>query len=263
MLSTTSCRDSDPDATISDLPERDLRVLVERLGYEPSTSDALGAALVHRSWCAENPGHQSNERLEFLGDAVLGLAVTDMVYARFPDLDEGRLTDLRKSVVNAVTLTEVATEIDLGAWLLLGRGEEQSGGREKSSILSDALEAVIGAVYVDGGIDEAMKLVDALVSDRVDAVAEAGGAGHDHKSRLQELAAQRLSAVPAYVSESTGPDHARTFTVTVSLDGAEVGEGRGRSKKQAEQRAARAALDALHDPAPPSDPSLEQGTPGA
>jgi ribonuclease-3 len=263
MPSTTSCHDSDPASAISDLPERDLGVLVERLGYVPSTSAALGAALVHRSWCAENPGHESNERLEFLGDAVLGLAVTDLVYARFPELDEGRLTDLRKAVVNAVTLAEVAREIDLGSWLLLGRGEEQSGGREKPSILSDALEAVIGAVYVDGGIDAAMTLVEGLVSDRVDVVAEAGGAGHDHKSRLQELAAQRLSAVPAYVAESTGPDHARTFSVTVRLDGATVGEGTGRSKKEAEQRAARAALDALDDLVPPSAPSPEQGTPGA
>ncbi len=255
---------------IHGLPERDLDPLVEQLGYRPSSSGALGAALAHRSWCAEHPGNASNERLEFLGDAVLGLAVTDMVFARFPAMDEGGLTDLRKSVVNAVTLAEVADEIGLGDWLLLGKGEERSGGRLKPSILSDALEAVIGAVYVDGGIRPAVELVERLLSGRVDAVAEAGGAGHDHKSRLQELVAQRRSSVPDYVADATGPDHARVFTVTVRIDGEALGEGVGRSKKQAEQRAAQAALASLDRDLPPiesppqdNEASPQEGTPGA
>jgi ribonuclease-3 len=277
MPSTTSCRDSDAGSGIRRPPERDLGPLVERLGYRPNSSDALGAALAHRSWCAENPGNASNERLEFLGDAVLGLAVTDMVFARFPEMDEGGLTDLRKSVVNAVTLAEVADEISLGDWLLLGKGEEQSGGRRKPSILSDALEAVIGAVYVDGGITPAVELIERLLSGRVDAVAETGGAGHDHKSRLQELVAQRRSSVPDYAADATGPDHSRTFTVTVNIDGEPLGEGVGRSKKQAEQRAAQAALVALDRDLPPIEPppeaieaspqaieaSPQEGTPGA
>lgn len=263
MPLTTSCLDSDASDGITDLPVRDLDVLVGRLGYQPRSPATLGRALAHRSWCAENPGYASNERLEFLGDAVLGLVVTDLVFARYPDLHEGGLTDLRKSVVNSVTLAEVATEIELGEWLLLGRGEEQSGGREKPSILADALEAVIGAVYVDGGMDAAVELVHSLVSDRVDAAAEAGGAGHDHKSRLQELLAQRQSSVPFYDASATGPDHARTFTVTVNVDGEPLGEGVGQSKKQAEQRAARAALASIDDADPKSDPPHEEGTTGA
>lgn len=266
MPSTTSLPGSDPVIDINPLPERDLGELIDRLGYVPSTPDALGAALAHRSWCAENPGAVSNERLEYLGDAVLGMMVSDLVYHRFPEVDEGGLTDLRKAVVNAVTLAEVAAEIDLGAWILLGRGEEHSGGREKPSILSDALEAVIAAVHVDGGFDASYQLVDSLFSERIDEVAETGAAGHDHKSRLQEVAAKRLSSAPTYAAEGEGPDHARMFTVKVEIDGEVLGEGVGRSKKQAEQFAARAALAALAlrpQPAQDVPPTTDEGTHGA
>jgi len=196
---------------------------------------------VHRSWCAENPGFESNERLEFLGDAVLGVIITDFVFHSYPALSEGELTDVRKAVVNAVTLAEVADELKLGDHLLLGKGEEQSGGREKPSILADALEAVIGTVYVVAGMDSAYDLVMRLLGERV-AEAHAGGpGGQDYKSRLQEMAARLFGDAPRYQTDAEGPDHARRFHTTVSVAGRVLGRGDGRSKKQAEQVAARDA----------------------
>ena len=205
----------------------------------------LAPALVHRSWCAENLGHDSNERLEFLGDAVLGVIITDHAYHAYPALSEGELTDVRKAVVNAGTLAEVADELDLGRHLLLGKGEEQSGGREKPSILADALEAILGAVYVSAGMKAAHELVLRLLGARV-AEAHAGGpGGQDYKSRLQELAARHFDDAPRYETLAEGPDHARRFHVTVSVAGVPRGTGDGRSKKQAEQVAARDAYTTL------------------
>jgi ribonuclease-3 len=201
--------------------------------------------MVHRSWCAEHPGFPSNERLEFLGDSVLGVVVTDHVYRVYADLDEGDLTEIRKTVVNSVALAEVATELGLGDHLLLGKGEELSGGREKPSILADAMEAIIGATYLAGGIEAASTLVLRVLGSRL-ATAQTDGA--DHKSRLQELAARAFNgAAPRYEVEATGPDHARTFHVTVTIDDTPYGFGEGRSKKQAEQAAARAAHEHLTD----------------
>ena len=197
---------------------------------------------MHRSWCAEHPGHPSNERLEFLGDAVLGVVVTDHVYRTHDDLPEGDLTEIRKTVVNSVALAEVAESLGVGEHLLLGKGEELSGGRQKPSILADAMEAIIGAVYLADGIAVATDLVLGILGARL-ATAQADGA--DHKSRLQELAAHRFGAPPRYEVEATGPDHARTFYVTVTIDGEPHGQGVGRSKKQAEQAAARNAVLAL------------------
>jgi ribonuclease III len=197
---------------------------------------------VHRSWCAENAGHPSNERLEFLGDSVLGLVVTDHVYRTHDDLHEGDLTEIRKTVVNSVTLAEVAEGLGVGEHLLLGRGEELSGGRMKPSILADAMEAIIGAVYLAAGIEAATALVMRILGARL-ATAQTDGA--DHKSRLQELAAHRFGSAPRYLVEGSGPDHARTFHVTVTIDGEPHGQGVGRSKKQAEQAAARSAVLAL------------------
>jgi ribonuclease-3 len=202
----------------------------------------VAPALVHRSWCAEHPGHPSNERLEFLGDSVLGLVVTDHVYRVHADLDEGDLTEIRKTVVNSVALAGVAADLGIGAHLLLGKGEELSGGREKSSILADATEAIIGAVYLASGFEGAEDLVLRILGSRL-ATARTDGA--DHKSRLQELAAHRFGAPPRYTVEATGPDHARTFFVTVSIADTPYGHGEGRSKKTAEQAAAQAAFDAL------------------
>jgi ribonuclease-3 len=203
--------------------------------------------LVHRSWCAENAGHPSNERLEFLGDAVLGVVVTDHVYRVYPDLDEGALTEIRKTVVNSVALAEVAEGLHIGEHLLLGKGEELSGGRQKPSILADALEAIIGATFLACGLEGATVLVLGILGGRL-ATAQADGA--DHKSRLQELSAHLFSTPPRYEVEASGPDHARTFFVTATISGVAYGQGEGRSKKQAEQAAARAAVEALVDHQP-------------
>lgn len=206
--------------------------------------ELLARAMAHRSWCAEVPGNESNERLEFLGDAVLGLVVTDYLYRNYPDLPEGQLAQVRASVVNAEVLAEVAEEIDLGSALRLGKGEDASGGREKPSILSDAMEAVIGAVYIDGGWEAAAELVMRLLEPRIVAGA-AGPGGHDYKTRLQELSARAYEELPRYHHVSEGPDHAKRFSATVSVNGDAVGRGKGRSKKQAEQAAARMAWEHL------------------
>jgi ribonuclease III len=204
----------------------------------------LAQAMAHRSWCAEVPGNLSNERLEFLGDAVLGLVVTDYLFRNYPDLPEGQLAQVRASVVNAEALAEVAEEIELGSDLRLGKGEDASGGREKPSILSDAMEAVIGAVYIDGGWEAARALVMRLLEARI-VEGAAGPGGHDYKTRLQELSARTFEELPRYHHVAEGPDHAKRFSATVAVRGEIVGTGGGRSKKQAEQVAARMAWERL------------------
>jgi ribonuclease-3 len=200
--------------------------------------------MAHRSWVAETTGHASNERLEFLGDAVLGWVVADLAYRRFSDLPEGALTDLRKSVVNATALASVAEELGIGGYLLLGKGEDAAGGREKPSILSDAFEAVLGAVYVDGGADAAYAVVERLIGPRLGAAV--GSLDQlDYKSALQELSARFGMGAPEYILRSEGPDHAKRFFAVVALDGRVLGEGTGRSKKSAEQVAAARAFAAL------------------
>jgi ribonuclease-3 len=207
--------------------------------------------MAHRSWCAETPGVKSNERLEFLGDAVLGLVVTDHIFRTYPELPEGELAKVRAAVVNAGALAELAAELDLGRALHLGKGEDASGGREKPSILADAMEAVIGAVYIDGGYDAARSLIMGLLGDRIEEAA-AGPGGQDFKTRLQELAAQRFDQLPQYAVDDEGPDHAKRFFATVRIAGDVRGSGEGRSKKQAEQAAARVAWQALQaDASPP------------
>jgi len=197
-------------------------------------------ALAHRSWCAEVGGLPSNERLEFLGDAVLGWVVADLAYRLFGDLSEGRLTDLRKSVVNASALAEVAQEIMLGDCILLGKGEAAAGGRSKPSILSDALEAVLGAVYIDGGAPAAFALIERLFTERM-SVAALRLDRLDYKTVLQELTARLHDTAPVYVLSDTGPDHDKRFSATVIVAGRSVGAGEGRSKKSAEQAAAEQA----------------------
>ena len=222
----------------------DSSLLAERLQYEFVDPALLAQALRHRSWCSENPGHESNERLEFLGDAVLGWVVADLVYRRHLGSHEGRLTDLRKGVVNAVALAEIARELEVGSYLFLGRGEAGAGGRNKPSILSDALEAIIGAVYLDGGAEAAYQLVLRLLGARLDDGPELSPFT-DFKTMLQELAAQRLDQAPVYVISEAGPDHAKVFRASVILSGATLGEGEGTSKKQAEQHAAHEAVRRL------------------
>ena len=200
--------------------------------------------MAHRSYCAENPPRLSNERQEFLGDAVLGLVVTDHIYRTYPDLPEGQLAKVRASVVNSAVLAEVAAELDIGGSLLLGKGEAASGGSEKPSILADAMEALIGATYLDGGWEPAAALVLRLLGDRIQEAA-AGPGGQDHKTRLQELASSRFSRLPSYSVIDAGPDHAKRFVATVVLDGRSWSGVEGRSKKQAEQAAAREAWSEL------------------
>ena len=202
--------------------------------------------MVHRSWCAEFPGRESNERLEFLGDAVLGLVVTDHLFRTYPELFEGQLAQVRAAVVNADALATAAERLRLGEVLFLGRGEDASGGREKPSILSDAMEAVIGAVYLDGGWAPAAELVMRLLGEAV-VEAAAGPGGHDFKTRLQELAAHEFDDLPRYEVVGEGPDHAKQFSATVFVRGESCGSGQGRSKKQAEQGAARAAWHRLSE----------------
>jgi ribonuclease III len=198
------------------------------------------AALTHRSYAFENGLETTNERLEFLGDSVLGIVVTDMAYREFPELPEGSLAKLRAAIVNMNALSDVARSLDLGALILLGKGEEQSGGRNKSSILADALEAVFGAVYLDLGLDAARALIERLFRPRMEAYVRGEG-DRDFKTLLQEIASQELRAMPEYRLEEQGPDHEKEFTATVYLGGERYGAGRGRSKKEAEQQAAREA----------------------
>ena len=225
--------------------------LEARIGYTFRDRAFLRRALSHRSWCAENGGHESNERLEFLGDSVLGLIVTDDVYVRFPHLPEGQLSEVRAGVVNARALGDVAAEMRLGDCILLGKGEDAGGGRTKQSILADALEALIAAVYLDGGLGAASRLVLDLFDDRIGEAASGPG-GRDYKTRLQELSAQRSLGRPRYLVRDEGPDHAKRFFATVMLDGEASGSGEGNSKKEAEQAAAWIAWS-----------GLQEGDPGA
>lgn len=199
--------------------------------------EVLSRALVHRSYSYENGATPTNERLEFLGDAVLGLVVTDALFRTYPDLPEGQLAKLRAAVVNMRALAGVARQHELGRHVLLGRGEESTGGRDKDSILADTLEAVIGAAYLSVGIAEAGDMVHRLM-DPLIAVAADLGAGLDWKTSLQELTAAHNLGVPSYELSDDGPDHAKVFSAVAIVDGRRCGAGTGRSKKVAEQEAA-------------------------
>jgi ribonuclease III len=223
-------------------PTAEPATLLEALGVGLD-AELLTLALTHRSYAYENGGLPPNERLEFLGDAVLGLVVTDHLYRTHPDLPEGSLAKLRASVVNMQALAGVARGLGtsgLGAHLLLGKGEELTGGRDKASILADGMEAVIGAVYLEHGIETARDLVHRLFA-RLLAEAPLLGAGLDWKTSLQELTASASLGVPEYRVQEEGPDHRKEFTATVVVAGTDRGSGGGRTKKEAEQKAAEAA----------------------
>jgi ribonuclease III len=220
-----------------------LAVLEGRLGYELETA-LLVRALTHRSYAYENGGLPTNERLEFLGDSVLGLVVTDTLYRKHPDLAEGQLAKLRAAVVNARALAEVARGLGLGSFVRLGRGEEGTGGRDKASILADTLEAVIGAVYLDRGLAAADEMVHRLFDPVIERSSNLG-AGLDWKTSLQELTAAEGLGVPEYMITETGPDHEKTFTAAARVGGEIHGTGTGRSKKEAEQQAAETAWRAI------------------
>jgi ribonuclease-3 len=223
----------------------DRSALEASLGVTPDPA-LLERALTHRSFAYENGGLPTNERLEFLGDSVLGLIVTDTLFRGHPDLPEGQLAKLRAAVVNMRALAGVARSLDLGAYIRLGRGEEGTGGRDKSSILADTLEALIGAVYLDLGLKAADKLVHRLF-DALIARSASLGAGLDWKTSLQELTATEDLGVPEYHVEESGPDHQKTFRAAVCVGGVEYGRGEGRSKKEAEQQAAEAAWTAIRE----------------
>jgi ribonuclease-3 len=211
----------------------------------PITAETLERALTHRSYAYENGGLPTNERLEFLGDSVLSLVVTDTLFKGHPDLPEGQLAKLRAAVVQMSTLAEVAAhELNLGSFVRLGRGEEGTGGRDKPSILADTLEAVIGATYIDCGLDEASGLVHRLF-DPVIKRSALLGAGLDWKTSLQELTAIRGLGVPDYQVKDSGPDHQKMFRAVVKVGARELGAGEGRSKKAAEQLAAEAAYRSI------------------
>lgn len=211
------------------------------LGHEFSNPALLRLALTHRSVSSEDPSRNDNERLEFLGDAVLQLVITGFLYERYPQLAEGQLAKVRAAVVARPTLAEVARELHLGSHIELAPGEERTGGRDKDSILADATEALIGAVYLDAGLDSAKSMVLELWADRVAERAKSPGV-KDYKTRLQEVLAKD-GRRPEYEVEGTGPDHDRHFSAAVSVDGNTLGTGEGRSKKAAEQAAAARALD--------------------
>lgn len=215
--------------------------LREALGDPVLDPGLLERALTHRSYAYENGGLPTNERLEFLGDSVLGVVVTETLYVTHPDLSEGRLAKLRAAVVNARALAEVGRGIGLGSHVKLGRGEESTGGRNKASILSDTVEAVIGAVHLsDGGFEASAQVVHRLFDPLIEA-ASALGAGLDWKTSLQELAAEHSLGVPDYVIEDDGPDHMKTFAAQVRVGERLYGNGVGNSKKEAEQAAAETA----------------------
>lgn len=234
--------------TVSELPhpaEQD--GLAKALGVELDV-ELLRRALTHRSYAYEHGGLPHNERLEFLGDAVLGIVVTDTLFRAHPDLAEGKLAKLRASVVNMRALAAIARGIGpeggLGAYVLLGRGEETTGGRDKASILADTLEAVFGAIYVDCGLEVADRVIHELF-DELMVEAAAAGAGLDWKTSLQELTAEHGLGVPEYVMSSTGPDHEKIFTARANVAGELFDPSTGRSKKEAEQLAAETAWRAI------------------
>ncbi len=224
---------------MADTLEIDLEGLCERLGVDLSPGLAR-LALTHRSFAYEHGGVPTNERLEFLGDSVLGIVVTDTLYRSYPESAEGQLARMRAAIVNAKSLADVARTIDLGGFILLGRGEEATGGADKSSILADTMEAVIGAVYLDHGLREATDLIHRFFDPVIDKAAELG-AGLDWKSSLQELTARHGLGAPHYVVEQEGPAHDRRFNAIVEVGDASYGNGTGRSKKEAEHVAAAAA----------------------
>jgi len=205
--------------------------------------DLLGRALTHRSYAYENGGLPTNERLEFLGDAVLGLVITTALYRNHPNLPEGQLAKLRASVVNMRALADVARglgPLGIGPHLLLGKGEEATGGRDKASILADTLEALLGAIYLQYGLAVASEVIHRIFDPLMEEAASRGAA-LDWKTSLQELTAGLALGVPEYRIEEAGPDHAKTFTAWVLVAGERFGGSEGRSKKEAEQRAAEAA----------------------
>ena len=204
----------------------------------------LELAFTHRSFAYESGAKETNERLEFLGDSVLGMIVTEELYLRYPDLDESRLSPLRSGIVNMRALADIARTLDLGKYIRLGKGEEVTGGRDKNSLLADALEALIGAIYLELGFSSTTTVVRALIKETLES-AMAKGAGLDGKTALQELVSSLGKGVLEYQVTETGPDHDKSFTAVAMVSGEAIAEGIGKSKREAEQSAARSAYEIL------------------
>jgi ribonuclease-3 len=217
--------------------------LQARLGLE-IRQELLELAFTHRSFAYENGLTETNERLEFLGDSVLGLVVTEELYLRYPDLDESRLSPLRSGIVNMRALADIARSLELGQYMRIGKGEEVTGGRDKNSLLADSLEALIGAIYLSHGFAESQRVVGKLISETMEN-AKDRGAGLDGKTALQELAAARKISAPEYQISESGPDHDKTFVATAVVGGEAIATGEGKSKREAEQIAARIAYETL------------------
>ena len=223
-----------------------MKTLEDRLGYQFKNRALLENALTHSSYANEHreSGLTSNERLEFLGDSVLGMVVADHLFREHPDMPEGELTRTRAALVCEGSLVEVAKALELGKYLRLGKGEDAGGGRERPSIMADATEAVLAALYLDGGIAQARRAIRALILGNEEEMS----ASRDYKTALQELVQRESGRTLHYrLAGESGPDHAKRFSVEVELDGVTVGAGEGRTKKAAEQNAAKAAIDALND----------------
>jgi len=227
-------------------PVEDLRAHLQEVVGAPIDESLLLRALTHRSHAYESGGAPHNERLEFLGDSVLGLVVTDSLYVTYPDLAEGQLAKLRAAVVNMRALADVARTLGLGDYVLLGRGEESTGGRDKASILADTTEAIIGAVYLSAGLAAAALLVHHLL-DPLMASSASLGAGLDWKTSLQELTALHGLGSPEYRVVEDGPEHAKVFHAYALVGDSALGEGDGRTKKEAEQNAAEQAWLAIRE----------------
>lgn len=224
--------------------------LIQKLGIKPSSSELIELSLVHKSYGnehgAEKPANtRDNERLEFVGDAVLDFVISEMLFEGYPASTEGDLSKMRAGLVNEATLSELAKELDLGAYLKLGKGEEHTGGREKDSILASAFEALIAAVYVCTGFVETKAMIVRLFQARVDREGEHEAFG-DYKTKLQEVVQARFKSAPRYdVASSSGPDHDKTFEIHLTIQGQVVAKATGKSKKEAEQAAAKLALESL------------------
>ena len=226
------------DARVAQLAE-----LRSELGVKVS-DELLHLALIHRSFAYEQGGIAHNERLEFLGDSVLGLIVTEELYLRYPDLDESRLSPLRSGIVNMRALADIARTLDLGKYIRLGKGEEVTGGRDKNSLLADALEALLGAIYLELGFASTTEVVRSLINETLES-AMAKGAGLDGKTALQELVSSLGKGTLEYQVTETGPDHDKSFTALAMVSGEAIAEGSGKSKREAEQSAARSAFEIL------------------
>jgi ribonuclease III len=224
-----------------------LRTLEEDLGYLFEKPDLLDLALVHKSFANETGGDSTdNERLEFLGDSVLGLSVARLLFDLQPPMTEGDMSRVRAYLVKEETLAQVARSLDIGCHLRLGKGEEQSGGSEKPSILADAFEALVGAIYLDGGFELAYRFVESIYKPVIDRAGTDTVISRDYKTRLQEFCQARYRRAPTYRHlEASGPDHDRSFMVEVWLGNRSIAKGRGRSKKEAEQDAAQHSLELL------------------